>query len=985
MGVAAANAQVVANGSCGTSATWELTGTSPNYTLTISGTGAMSDYSYTTCGYGCYRTTAPWGTYDAQMTSVIIESNVTTIGSNAFTGCTSLASVTIPSSVTTIGSSAFYVCTSLASITIPEGVTTIDYNAFQQCTSLASVTIPSSVTTIGDAAFYDCTSLASVTIPSSVTTIGDYAFQNCTSLASVTIPSGVTTIGEGVFYDCTSLASVTIPSSVTTIGQYAFGYCSSLASVTIPEGVTTIGSYAFYVCTSLASVTIPSSVTSIGSWAFYNCTSLASVTIPSSVTTIGGVAFSDCSSLTEINVDAANANYVSVDGVLFNNTKTTLIQYPAGKQDAAYTIPSGVTTIGGRAFRGCTSLASVTIPSSVTTIGERAFDNCTSLASVTIPSSVTHIGLQAFRDCTSLASVTIPEGVTTIGERAFDNCTSLASVTIPSSVTTIGTYVFYNCTSLASVTIGSGVTTIGSNAFQYCTSLISVTISEGVTTIGNYAFYGCTGLASVTIPSSVITINTNAFSDCSNLDTVRANWANPSSVTLGSNLFGNPPSPALNTRTLFIPAGTASLYESHSLWNLFKKPFIEYYDIANATVTISGDTIYTGSALSPAIEVTYGSTPLIENTNYTVSYSTETEAGDVVTVTLTGIGNYDGTKSKTFTIAKAAGTASVTLSGWTYGTVANSPVPVSTTNDISNVTYQYDSIGGSYNSPTQPVNAGTYRLVATFAATTNYEAVNDTTTFTIAAPLPSTDANLQGLTPIGTLSPAFDPDITDYTLTLPCAGNDSIVNDFAIAPAGGDVKYLVNDREQTMPIVVRIGITPLVVRSIAADGTMKGYNIRVIRPFPKSIIVQYWDDILAIDQSGGHQFKEYKWTGGGRTITTEKYYLSLYHENLPTVGATYNVEVTMDNGQTIEVCGGKQVEAMAVITTLTAYPNPVSSTVTVRNPDYESVRIIELFDLNGQLVGQYPSTLTSHIDVSALSSGVYVLRAGRQTQKIIIE
>ena len=108
-------------------------------------------------------------------------------------------------------------------------------------------------------------------------------------------------------------------------------------------------------------------------------------------------------------------------------------------------IGNGVTSIGGNAFYGCYSLASVSIPDSVTTIGSSAFNSCNSLASVSIPNSVTTINSNAFYNCASLASVSIPDGVTTIGGNAFQNCHSLASVSIPDSVTTIGSGAFSGC------------------------------------------------------------------------------------------------------------------------------------------------------------------------------------------------------------------------------------------------------------------------------------------------------------------------------------------------------------------------------------------------------------------------------------------------------------------------------------------------------------------------------------------------------------
>ena len=114
--------------------------------------------------------------------------------------------------------------------------------------------------------------------------------------------------------------------------------------------------------------------------------SLTSVTIPSSVTSIGEGAFDDCTSLTAITVDTHNSFYSSVDGVLFNKSQTTLIQYP-GAVAGNYTIPNSVTSIGDGAFDYCTSLTSVTIPNSVTSIGDDAFYSCTNLTSITIPAA----------------------------------------------------------------------------------------------------------------------------------------------------------------------------------------------------------------------------------------------------------------------------------------------------------------------------------------------------------------------------------------------------------------------------------------------------------------------------------------------------------------------------------------------------------------------------------------------------------------------
>jgi len=207
-------------------------------------------------------------------------------------------------------------------------------------------------------------------------------YENRLAVRTLQISDGVTTIGNNAFYECSSLISTDIPNSVTSIGEDAFTLCYHLTSVTIPNSVIRIEGRAFYVCYGLTSVTIPSSVTSIGYWAF-----------------------ADCVGLTAINVDVENPNYSSLDGVLFNKDKTTLIQYPIGRT-GEYTIPNGVTSIEGSAFYYCDHLASVTIPNGVTSIGESAFSQCSSLTSITIPSSVINIGDLVFSNCAGLLSVT---------------------------------------------------------------------------------------------------------------------------------------------------------------------------------------------------------------------------------------------------------------------------------------------------------------------------------------------------------------------------------------------------------------------------------------------------------------------------------------------------------------------------------------------------------------------------------------------------
>jgi len=424
--------------------------------------------------------------------------SVTSIGSSAFIKCNKLSSVIIPASITSIGNSAFEGCSGLTSVTIPALVTSIGIDAFYGCLGLSSFNVdinnPSYSSNNGvlfekaqtTLMKYPAGNVATVyTVPNTVTTIGTSAFYDCSGLTTVIIPNSVTSIESDAFDSCDSLISITIPNSVTSIGDFAFYSCGSLVSVTLSTSITSIKYRTFENCEKLTSVTIPASVTSIGNRAFYQCKGLTSVAIPASVTSIGDNAFYNCDGLSSFSVNMNNPAYSSNNGVLFDKTQTTLIQYPEGNTATAYSVSGTVATIGNYAFSGCWRLTTIAIPTSVTTIGSGAFGFCGSLTSLTIPNSITSIASETFR-YSGLTSVTIPDQVTSIGNNAFENCSRMISLSIPKSVTSIGSYAFSGCSNIKTINCLSLTPPIlGSSCFDGSTSVTDVYVSSD-TAVLNY-------------------------------------------------------------------------------------------------------------------------------------------------------------------------------------------------------------------------------------------------------------------------------------------------------------------------------------------------------------------------------------------------------------------------------------------------------------------------------------------------------------------
>mgnify|MGYP002521520222 CR=1 FL=1 len=647
-GVYSSKITAMTGGYCGTTGhesdvVWVLTGTTPNYTLTISGSGAMADY---------YGVNQPWYSNRTSISSIVIEDGVTRIGNNAFDGCNnvSLASVTLPASVTEIGRYAFNNCTNLATVTFASGsqLTSIGLYAFLN-SGLTSITIPASVTSIGMQAFYGCSNLATVSGCEGVTNVGSNAFSNTEWLTNQ--PTGVIYIGKVAYYGKNVSGVVSINTGTVSISAEAFKNCTGLTAVSIPASVTSIGDGAFNYCTSLATVTFASGsqLTSIGGDAF-SITGLTSITIPASVETIGDGAFSYCTNLANITVDENNTHFDSRDNcnaiIDKDIAPNTLVVGCKGT-----TIPNTVTSIGSSAFVG-SGLTSITIPASVASIGNGAFRFSNSLASVTVyASDPPSLGSSVFNSCNNLdyiyvfsdlvgtykgatrwnayqsiitaipnqsgncgttghvadvtweLALTSTTGVLTIsGTDAMEDYANLedqpwgdyrsfiTSVVVGSGVTGIGNLAFENCTNLATVTFASDsqLSNIGLCAFQN-SGLTTIEIPAKVTTINMNTFYDCSSLGTVTFAtgSLLTTIDVFAFSECTNLTSISL----PNGLTtIGATAFSD----CTNLPSITIPASVTSIgmnafdnCTSLATVTLKSNPFIDDFAFLNVSATVT--------------------------------------------------------------------------------------------------------------------------------------------------------------------------------------------------------------------------------------------------------------------------------------------------------------------------------------------------------------------------------------------------------------
>lgn len=545
--------------------------------------------------------------------TVTIPNTVTSIGERGFGECGNLVSVNFPRSLTTIGNDAFVNCSKFVPDDLSH-ITSIGAEAFQHIAISGLFTLPGSLTSLGNRAFYDndalteviightpetmgneifkesdyitsvtfaddiaipasmfegCDRLSTIHFDANVTAIGDAAFNGCRAITSLALPSSVTSIGQSAFANCSGIESIEFSDNITFIGRGAFAQCSSLEELVLPDALTTLSEREnFSGCTALTSVTFPSNETfhAIPYLCFDGCTNLVSTSFPANVTSIAQLAFRNCgfTSLPEgwgrktITYGSEPYRGCPITSVTFPDDWTAVPNNFCWSWRSLQEVDfgSGVTSIGGSAFRDCPALTDgsrVIIPPQISSIGSYCFANSgltslpaginragislddhvfanSALTSVDV-SNWTTIPQGCFQECVALRSATLGSSLTSIKAYAFYNCPLFDTVSaLPASLNEMGNYCFrgtaladipeglHNCsfgehifeaTPITSVTMPAGMTTVPNYMFSSCASLTTVNLND-VTTVGSFAFSGCGLLSSVSAPN-VVTVNNDAF------------------------------------------------------------------------------------------------------------------------------------------------------------------------------------------------------------------------------------------------------------------------------------------------------------------------------------------------------------------------------------------------------------------------------------------------------------------------------------------
>ena len=650
-----------------------------------------------------------WVPYGTKAGTYTVPSSVTTIMINTFNGCEGITEIVVPASVTTINDSAFTGCRNLENVVFEQAAAgteekslSLGANIFGVNSLMEVLNLPSRVNSFSAATLANCTGLKQVNF------VGTFEGASYKSVDGVVynaegttliyfprardgefvIPTGVTTVGESAFETVRYMTKITIPGHVTTIEKFAFKTTSRLTDIvflgTANDPRLSIGEQAFYNAGNFTStfteLVLPANLKVIDKCAFGSMTNITSVKLYSvdpeisfapaafgtndstptfkvtdlfiskDVNSFEVAAVFGATKLERIVVEEGNANFKVVDGVLYNAGVTAILYYPS-TFTGAFTLPSTITTIGGRVFEEKYGMTAITIPNTVETVGGYAFLNCTNLATVTFEAGGTKaltIGDYAFSNCKALTTISLPDRTSNIGDKAFDSCTGLVTVEIGKDADFTKTQVqigmtsdpkpqpiydyfieaFNGCTSLTAINVSStnakyasidgvlctkeynGETPTGKLFVSVCpiAKTGTLTLPDTVSRIEGNAFKNQNGITSITFPATVtaLSIKSNAFNNDQTLQSISL----PNGLaTIESNSFMG----CKSLTSIVIPK-TVTLIQSSAFTNCeslasvtFETGGLSPLEFADGNVKISEDI----ESASEATESTYDPMGLI--------------------------------------------------------------------------------------------------------------------------------------------------------------------------------------------------------------------------------------------------------------------------------------------------------------------------------------------------------------------------------------
>ena len=758
-------------GTCGATeadlVTWALTDDDGDgfYTLTISGSGAMADY---TANINNAKATQPWRTSKTgveieKITKVVVSENVTSIGAFAFNGLTAVSEYDIGANVSTI--SRWALDTSAAKVFNLNGNTNFktDDGVLFNVDGTTLIAYP------GGSAVRD-----EYTVPSTVTAIADGAFVGC-PIKKLTIGSNVTTVlpswsfnggvleeldvncpfDRSTFAQITTLKKVTLRNSITEIPEMAFLNCTGLQTVSIPSGLTKIGTQAFFGCSSLQNVTLPASLTEIGYQAFRDCDALTSITFPDSLERVGEQAFlitesaGHTGSLTTVTFGAKIPTFLTSSG-----TTSTNPQLFTG-QDKLTTVDMSKcenTTISAGLFNGLTALETIIFPTGLTEIGDRAFTNCSGLTSLEFPDSLTKIGDSAFSGCTGLTYISYGNGIDDIGSNAFGGCTGVKVIDLHRATKIGEKYDNGSHENDSDLDLTHACIRDANEVKYYLRTVNQANSVKGNLEWGN----GVAGGGNTTNTYYILTAKdaVPGYTDQTDKPT-RAGYTfsqwEAVTVSQGSpdvkNVYTDAHSWSLTSPTVTVAPASANTYVNGSevtLTATVSEPVTgfaySYQWYSNTSNSTEG-----GTAISTATSATYSPDITAAGANYyycvvTVAKDSNTTSATTAVVPVT-VANTAG--SVTISNNKTAATYGDEPFTFTYeaskaATVTSSNTSVATVQDNNNGTVTVTIVG-----------AGTTEISVSFDADTNYSAASDAFMLTVNKAAPTIDITAEPASLVG--------------------------------------------------------------------------------------------------------------------------------------------------------------------------------------------------------------------------------------------